>query len=81
MLTHTITINATHNMILLPILKPLDKTQPYYDEFFAHLRQNFKPHYSIISINPKLNWIKKRSIILIKKTFKVAFALLGYATT
>ncbi|RVY65716.1 hypothetical protein ECC37_00910 [Helicobacter pylori] len=46
-------------MILLPILKPLDKTQPYYDEFFAHLRQNFKPHYSIISINPKLNWIKK----------------------
>ncbi|GAA7156064.1 hypothetical protein BD0047_10840 [Helicobacter pylori] len=43
MLTHTITINATHNMILLPILKPLDKTQPYYDEFFAHLRQNFKP--------------------------------------
>lgn len=59
MLTHTITINATHNMILLPILKPLDKTQPYYDEFFAHLRQNFKPHYSIISINPKLNWIKK----------------------
>ncbi|GAA8108877.1 hypothetical protein HpNP41_04730 [Helicobacter pylori] len=59
MLTHTITINATHNMILLPILKPLDKTQPYYDEFFAHLRQNFKPHYSIISINPKLNEIKK----------------------
>lgn len=55
MLTHTITINATHNMILLPILKPLDKTQPYYDEFFAHLRQNFKLHYSIISINPKLN--------------------------
>ncbi|RVZ26941.1 hypothetical protein EC543_00105 [Helicobacter pylori] len=46
-------------MILLPILKPLDKTQPYYDEFFAHLRQNFKPHYSIISINQKLNWIKK----------------------
>ncbi len=80
MLTHTITINATHNMILLPILKPLDKTQPYYDEFFAHLRQNFKPHYSIISINQKLNWIKKRSIILIKKPFKVAFALLGYAT-
>ncbi|GAA9692549.1 hypothetical protein HpVH84_00820 [Helicobacter pylori] len=59
MLTHTITINATHNMILLPILKPLDKTQPYYDEFFAHLRQNFKPHYSIISINQKLNWVKK----------------------
>ncbi len=59
MLTHTITINATHNMILLPILKPLDKTQPYYDEFFAHLRQNFKPHYSMISINQKLNWIKK----------------------
>ncbi len=59
MLTHTITINATHNMILLPILKPLDKTQPYYDEFFAHLRQNFKPHYSILSINQKLNWIKK----------------------
>lgn len=55
MLTHMITINATHNMILLPILKPLDKTQPYYDESFAHLRQNFKPHYSIISINPKLN--------------------------
>ncbi|EMG90047.1 hypothetical protein HMPREF1397_00241 [Helicobacter pylori GAM115Ai] len=55
MLTHTITINDTHNMILLPILKPLDKTQPYHDEFFAHLRQNFKPHYSIISINPKLN--------------------------
>lgn len=81
MLTHTITINATHNMILLPILKPLDKTQPYYDEFFAHLRQNFKPHYSIISINPKLNWIKRRSIILIKKPFKVTFALLGYATT
>ncbi len=81
MLTHTITINATHNMILLPILKPLDKTQPYYDEIFAHLRQNFKPHYSIISINPKLNWIKKRSIVLIKKPFKVAFALLGYATT
>ncbi|RVZ97621.1 hypothetical protein EC600_02420 [Helicobacter pylori] len=46
-------------MILLPILKPLDKTQPYYDEFFAHLRQNFKPHYSLISINPKLNRIKK----------------------
>ncbi|GAA7385592.1 hypothetical protein BD0137_10560 [Helicobacter pylori] len=81
MLTHTITINATHNMILLPILKLLDKTQPYYDEFFAHLRQNFKPHYSIISINPKLNGIKKRSIVLIKKPFKVAFALLGYATT
>ncbi len=81
MLTHTITINATHNMILLPILKPLDKTQPYYDEFFAHLRQNFKPHYSILSINPKLNRIKKRSIILVKKPFKVAFALLGYATT
>ncbi len=79
MLTHTITINATHNMILLPILKPLDKTQPYYDEFFAHLRQNFKPHYSIISINQKLNWIKKRSIILIKNHFKVTFALLGYA--
>ncbi|EJB85501.1 hypothetical protein HPHPH9_0094 [Helicobacter pylori Hp H-9] len=56
-------------MILLPILKPLDKTQPYYDEFFAHLRQNFKPHYSILSINQKLNWIKKRSIILIKKLF------------
>ncbi|GAA7359720.1 hypothetical protein HpBGD130_06100 [Helicobacter pylori] len=55
MLTHTITINATHNMILLPILKLLDKTQPYYDEFFAHLRQNFKPHYSILSINQKLN--------------------------
>ncbi|GAB0030002.1 hypothetical protein VN1349_13730 [Helicobacter pylori] len=55
MLTHTITINATHNMILLPILKPLDKTQPYYDEFFAHLQQNFKPHYSMISINQKLN--------------------------
>lgn len=50
-------------------------------EFFAHLRQNFKPHYSMISINQKLNWIKKkRSIILIKKPFKVAFALLGYAT-
>ncbi len=32
MLTHTITINATHTMILLPILKPLDKTQPHYDE-------------------------------------------------
>ncbi|KAA6501890.1 hypothetical protein EPC75_06960 [Helicobacter pylori] len=46
-------------MILLPILKPLDKTQPYYDEFFAHLRQNFKPHYSLISINSKLNRIKK----------------------
>ncbi len=59
MLTHTITISATHNMILLPILKPLDKTQPYHDEFFAHLRQNFKPHYSMISINQKLNWIKK----------------------
>ncbi|EJB21551.1 hypothetical protein HPCPY6261_0401 [Helicobacter pylori CPY6261] len=28
-------------------------------KFFAHLRQNFKPHYSIISINQKLNWIKK----------------------
>ncbi|GAA7474743.1 hypothetical protein MMM102_02100 [Helicobacter pylori] len=69
MLTHTITINATANMILLPILKPLDKTQPYYDEFFAHLQQNFKPHYSLISINQKLNWIKKRSIILIKKLF------------
>ncbi len=80
MLTHTITINATHNMILLPILKPLDKTQPYYDEFFAPLRQNFKPHYSLISINQKLNWIKKRSIVLIKKPFKVTFALLGYAT-
>ncbi len=79
MLTHTITINATHNMILLPILKPLDKTQPYYDEFFAHLRQNFKPHYSIISINQKLNRIKKRSTILIKNPFKVTFALLGYA--
>ncbi len=80
MLTHTITINATHNMILLPILKPLDKTQPYYDEFFAHLRQNFKPHYSIISINPKLNRIKKndRSFSL-KNRFKVAFVLLGYA--
>ncbi|GAA8724092.1 hypothetical protein HpDR95_01710 [Helicobacter pylori] len=25
MLTHTITINDTHNMILLLILKPLDK--------------------------------------------------------
>ncbi|GAA9633242.1 hypothetical protein HpHA97_03330 [Helicobacter pylori] len=58
MLTHTITINATHNMILLPILKPLDKTQPYSDEIFCPL-QNFKPHYSIISINQKLNWIKK----------------------
>ncbi|PUD07694.1 hypothetical protein DDP45_00875 [Helicobacter pylori] len=58
-------------MILLPILKPLDKTQPYYDEFFAHLRQNFKPHYSIISINPKLNWIKKRSIILIKNHLRL----------
>ncbi|WQT03269.1 hypothetical protein E5D87_00715 [Helicobacter pylori] len=46
-------------MILLPILKPLDKTQPYYDEFFAYLWQNFKPHYSILSINQKLNWIKK----------------------
>ncbi|MGL2510629.1 hypothetical protein ACOWN8_00670 [Helicobacter pylori] len=81
MLTHTIAINATHNMILLPILKPLDKTQPYHDEFFAHLRQNFKPHYSIISINQKLNRIKKkRSIILIKNHFKVVFALLGYAT-
>ncbi len=68
-------------MILLPILKPLDKTQPYYDEFFAHLRQNFKPHYSIISINQKLNWIKKRSTTLIKKPFKVTFAILGYATT
>ncbi|GAA7107098.1 hypothetical protein HpBGD24_04940 [Helicobacter pylori] len=71
MLTHTITINATHNMILLPILKPLDKTQPYYDEFFAHLRQNFKPHYSIMSINQKLNWIKKRSIILIKNHLRL----------
>ncbi len=50
-------------------------------KFFAHLWQNFKPHYSIISINPKLNWIKRRSIILIKNHFKVAFALLGYATT
>lgn len=49
-------------------------------KFFAHLRQNFKPHYSIISINQKLNWIKKRSTILIKKPFKVTFALLGYAT-
>ncbi len=49
-------------------------------KFFAHLRQNFKPHYSVISINQKLNWIKKRSTILIKKPFKVAFALLGYAT-
>ncbi len=39
-------------------------------KFFAHLRQNFKPHYSIISINQKLNWIKKRSIILIKKPFQ-----------
>ncbi len=28
-------------------------------KFFAHLRQNFKPHYSIIGINQKLNWIKK----------------------
>ncbi len=28
-------------------------------EFFAHLRQNFKPHYSILSINQKLNWVKK----------------------
>ncbi|GAA7342156.1 hypothetical protein BD0115_14770 [Helicobacter pylori] len=59
MLTHTITINATHNMILLPILKPLDKTQPYSDEFFAYLWQNFKPHYSILSINQKLNEVKK----------------------
>ncbi|EJB31805.1 hypothetical protein HPNQ4099_0202 [Helicobacter pylori NQ4099] len=58
-------------MILLPILKPLDKTQPYYDEFFAHLRQNFKPHYSILSINQKLNWIKKRSIILIKNHLRL----------
>ncbi len=49
-------------------------------KFFAPLRQNFKPHYNIISINQKLNWIKKRSIILIKKPFKVTFALLGYAT-
>ncbi|WRE84857.1 hypothetical protein KVD15_00725 [Helicobacter pylori] len=48
-------------------------------KFFAHLWQNFKPHYSIISINQKLNWIKKRSIVLIKKPFKVVFALLGYA--
>lgn len=80
MLTHTITINDTHNMILLPILKPLDKTQPYYDEFFAHLRQNFKPHYSIISINQKLNWIKNDRSFSLKNHFKVAFALLGYAT-
>ncbi len=28
-------------------------------KFFAHLRQNFKPHYSMISINQKLNWVKK----------------------
>lgn len=28
-------------------------------EFFAHLRQNFKPHYSMININQKLNWVKK----------------------
>ncbi len=28
-------------------------------KFFAHLQQNFKPHYSILSINQKLNWIKK----------------------
>ncbi|GAA7746496.1 hypothetical protein JP0166_11160 [Helicobacter pylori] len=55
MLTHTITINATNNMILLPILKPLDKTQLTMMKFFAHLRQNFRPHYSIINMNQKLN--------------------------
>ncbi|WQX96279.1 hypothetical protein KVK99_00495 [Helicobacter pylori] len=50
-------------------------------KFFAHLRQNFKPHYSIISINPKLNWIKKNDqSFSLKNRFKVAFALLGYAT-
>ncbi len=41
MLTHTITINATHNMILLPILKPLDKTQPYHDEIFCPFAAKF----------------------------------------
>ncbi len=41
MLTHTITINATHTMILLPILKPLDKTQPYYDEIFCPFAAKF----------------------------------------
>ncbi len=50
-------------------------------KFFAHLRQNFKPHYSIISINQKLNWIKKTINHPHQKPFKVTFALLGYATT
>ncbi len=51
-------------------------------KFFAHLRQNFKPHYSIISINQKLNEIKKTiNHSHLKNHFKLAFALLGYATT